>query len=44
MFAMMKRGLGRNVTEPPGVKVDLKVWLIDLFTAISTTVMREIVL
>ena len=44
MFAMMKRVLGSNITEPAGVKADLKVRLIDVFTAVSTTVMREMVL
>ena len=44
MFAMMKRMLGSNVTEPPGIEVGLQVRLIDVFTSVSTTEMREMVL
>ena len=44
MFAMMKRMLGSNITEPPGTEADLQVRLIDVFTSVSTTEMREMVL
>ena len=41
---MMKRILGSNITEPPGTEADLQVRLIDVFTSVSTTEMREMVL
>ena len=44
MFAMMKRMLGSNITEPAGIEAGLQVRLIDVFTAVSTTMMREMVL
>ena len=44
MFAMMKRILGKNMTEPPGIEAGLQVRLIDVFTSVSTTEMREMVL
>ena len=44
MFAMMKRMLGRNITEPPGTEVGLQARLIDVFTAVSTMEMKDMVL
>ena len=44
MFAMMKRMLGRNIMEPPGTEVGLQARLIDVFTAVSTTEMKDMVL
>lgn len=43
-FATLKRMLGKNLTEPPGIEARLQVRLVDVFTAVSTTMMREMVL
>ena len=44
MCTMMKRLLGSNITEPPGLPSMLQFRLIDVFTAASNTSMREEVL
>lgn len=40
----MKRKLGKYITEPPGTITDLNVRLVDVFTAVSTVEMRELIL
>ena len=44
VFVVMKRMLGKYVTEPPGMVTDLQVRLVDVFTAVSTFEMRELIL
>ena len=44
MFVVMKRMLGKYITEPPGMVTDLQVHLVDVFTAVSTVEMRESIL
>lgn len=44
LYTIMKKLLGDNITEPPGVQNTLNVRIIDLFTAASTPKMRKLVL
>ena len=44
IFALVKQILGRNITEPPGVTGNLQTRLVDIFTSVSTTSMREMLL
>jgi len=44
VFAVLKRMLGKYITEPPGMAPDLQACLIDVFTAVSTIEMRELIL
>jgi len=41
---MIKRMLGSSITEPPGIEACLEVWLIDVFSSVSTVEMREMIL
>ena len=42
MCAILKKLLGKNITEPPGLPDNfLQFWLIDVFTAASDNDMRE---
>lgn len=43
IYTIMKKLLGDNITEPPGVQNTLNVRIIDLFTAASTPEMQELV-
>ena len=44
MYQRIKNSLGSNITEPPGLPNIIEFRLINLFTAASTTEMREKVL
>ena len=44
IFSIIKRDLGIHITEPPNVPNILPFWLVDMFTAGSTSVMRQRVL
>ena len=43
-FVTMKRLLGKNLTEPPGIRPTVGVCLVDVFTSVSTNEMREVLL
>jgi len=44
VFAVLKRMLRKYITEPPGMATDLQARLVDVFTAVSTIEMRELIL
>ena len=44
IFALVKRILDRNITEPPGITGDLQTRIVDVFTSVSTTTMMEMLL
>ena len=44
IFALVKQMLGRNITVPSGVTGNLQTRLVDIFTSVSTTAMREMLL
>ena len=44
LFATIKRLLGKNITEPPETSPHLSNCLVSVFTSVSTTLMRELLL
>ena len=44
IFATIKRLLGENITEPPGSPPDITNCIVSVFTSVSTTQMRELLL